>query len=170
MSDAPPGFFARLKMAWALLWSASTAAPAKALPAEAPAVAPAPENGNDAALVLLAMLQREGRLLDFLQEDVTGFSDEQVGAAARVVHEGCRKLIRKYVPLSPVVSQGEGSAITLPVGFDAQRFRLTGNVSGTAPYQGTLKHHGWQTPSPALPPLPKGMDVKVLAPAEVELA
>lgn len=169
MNDAPLSFWQRLKLAWAILWGA--ALPAKALPQPPPAAQPPrTENSHDSALVLLAMLQREGRLLDFLQEDVTGFSDEQVGAAARVVHEGCRKLLKKYVPLTPVVTQGEGSPLTVPAGFDAQRFRLTGNVTGSAPYQGTLKHHGWQTSSPALPDLPKGLDVKVLAPAEVELS
>jgi hypothetical protein len=169
MSDAPVGFFKRLQLAWAVLWGAPVPE-VKALPAAVSVAASAPvENAQDAALVLLAMLQREGRLIDFLQEEVTGFSDEQVGAAARVVHEGCRKLLRKYVPLSPVVAQGEGSPLTVPQGFDAQRFRLTGNVTGSAPYQGTLKHHGWQTSSPSLPPLPKGIDVRVLAPAEVEL-
>src|SRR5207253_6846543 len=40
-------------------------------------------DGNGAAVQLLAILQREGRLLDFLQEDVDGYADAQIGAAVR---------------------------------------------------------------------------------------
>jgi hypothetical protein len=115
------------------------------------------------------MLQREGRLIDFLQEDVAGFSDEQVGAAARVVHDGCRKVVRQYLALEPVLKDSEGASVQVPAGFDAQRIRLTGNVAGQPPFKGSLKHHGWAAREVSLPLPPAAMDPKILAPAEVEL-
>lgn len=128
-----------------------------------------PEQQHAAGLFILGLLQREGRLLDFLQEDVSSFSDADVGAAARVVHDGCRKALAQYVPLAPVVTLSEGASIDVPQGFDANRFRLTGNVTGAGPWKGALKHHGWVATKIALPDVPTTVDVKVLAPAEVEL-
>jgi len=141
------------------------------LPAPPPVVATPPEREHASALQLLAMLQREGRLIDFLQEDVAAFPDEDVGAAARIVHEGCRKLVRQYFTLEPVLPQNEGDRVQVPAGFDAQRIRLTGNVAGQPPYSnGALKHHGWVTTAVTLPSPSPAMDPRVLAPAEVELS
>jgi hypothetical protein len=120
-------------------------------------------------LHVLAVLQREGRLLDFIEEDITSASDEDVGAAARLVHEGCRKAVRQYMKLGPVVAHEEGAPYTVPAGFDAGAIRLTGNVVGAPPFQGSLKHRGWKATEVTLPEPPKGMDPQVLAPAEVEL-
>ncbi|MFZ5444962.1 MAG: DUF2760 domain-containing protein [Myxococcota bacterium] len=128
-----------------------------------------PEQQHAAGLFLLGLFQREGRLLDFLQEDLSGFADADVGAAARLVHDGCRKVLTQYVPLAPVVTKREGDAMELPAGFDANRFRLTGNVTGAGPWKGSLKHHGWVATKVELPEVPTTVDVKVLAPAEVEL-
>ena len=165
-------FFTRLKAAYAVLmgWTPVPAQQPALLPAPTP-VAPtlAPEAAHASGLFLLGMLQREGRLIDFLQEDVSGYSDAEVGAAARVVHDGCRKVLREYLPVAAVVPQNEGDKITVPAGFDANRYRLSGNVTGQAPYAGSLKHHGWVATDVKLPPVPTTMDVKVLAPAEVEL-
>ncbi|MBS1153570.1 MAG: hypothetical protein H6Q89_5268 [Myxococcaceae bacterium] len=158
-------FFARLKLAWAVLLGRAPAEPPP--PALLPALTP--ETAHASGLFLLGMLQREGRLIDFLQEDVGGFSDAEVGAAARVVHQGCRKVLREYLPVVAVVPQSEGDPVTVPAGFDANRYRLSGNVTGQAPYAGSLKHHGWVATEVKLPPVPTTMDVKVLAPAEVEL-
>lgn len=140
-------------------------------------VKPAPEPAKDvpravdhaSGLLILSMLQREGRFIDFLQEDVAAFSDAEVGGAARVVHEGCRKVLRQYLTLEPVLKDGEGARVTVPSGFDANRIRLTGNVAGNPPFQGTLKHHGWVAAEVKLPQISPGMDHKVLAAAEVEL-
>jgi hypothetical protein len=167
-------FFARLRLAFGILFGGQGAPAAPALPAapEVPALPPAaprPEQAHASALFVLSMLQREGRLLDFLQEDVSGFSDAEVGAAARVVHSGCRKVLQQYLPLSPVLKDEEGARVTVPAGFDANRYRLTGEVTGTAPYQGALKHHGWVASAVTLPPVPTSLDLSVLAPAEVEL-
>jgi len=149
---------------------------ARALPSSAPTVEAGrkgpelpPEKVHASGLFLLSMLQREGRFLDFLQEDVAPFSDADVGAAARVVHEGCRKVLRQYVDIAPVLTDPEGARVTVPEGFDAQRIRLTGNVAGQPPFHGALKHHGWVAFAIRLPPLPE-LDPKILAPAEVELS
>lgn len=167
-------FFSRLKLALSILFGGQL--PAPALPAaEPPRALPPPsapltaEQQHAAALFLLGLLQREGRLLDFLQEDLAGFTDADVGAAARLVHQGCRKVLAQYVPIAPVVMESEGAAMDIPQGFDANRFRLTGNVAGTGPWKGSLKHHGWVATAISLPEVPTTVDVKVLAPAEVEL-
>ncbi|QRN94614.1 DUF2760 domain-containing protein [Archangium violaceum] len=144
--------------------------PNKTEPVEKQPPAPLPpEREHAPALQVLAMLQREGRLIDFLQEDVAAFPDADVGAAARIVHEGCRKVLRQYLTLEPVLPQSEGDAVNVPAGFDAQRIRLTGNVAGQPPYNGALKHHGWVTTAVKFPSTSPAMDPRVLAPAEVEL-
>ena len=123
----------------------------------------------EAALQLLGLLQQEGRFIDFIQEEVNAFSDAEVGAAARVVHGGCRKAIQEHFTLVPVREEAEGSRITVAEGFDASALRLTGNLTGKPPYNGTLVHRGWQVTRAKLPKLVTGHNVHVLAPAEVEL-
>ena len=130
---------------------------------------PPPEREHASGLAVLGMLQREGRLIDFLQENVAAFSDAEVGAAARTVHEGCRKVVQQYLALEPVLKEQEGARVSVPAGFDAQRIRLTGNVAGQPPYTGSLKHHGWVTTAVRFPELSPSLDARVLAPAEVEL-
>lgn len=127
------------------------------------------EAGPEAALQLLSLLQREGRFIDFLEEDVSAFTDAQIGAAARVVHTSCRAAIREHFPLEPVRSEDEGSKVTLSKGFDAGKVRLVGNVSGEPPYTGTLTHRGWKVREVKLPKMSEGHDATVIAPAEVEL-
>jgi hypothetical protein len=135
-----------------------------------PVSAPPPEREHASALQLMAMLQREGRLVDFIQEDVAAFPDEDVGAAARIVHEGCRKVLRQYLTLEAVLPQNEGEQVQVPAGFDAQRIRLTGNVAGQPPHTGALKHKGWVITSVTFPSTSPTLDPRVLAPAEVELS
>ncbi|HEY0588569.1 MAG TPA: DUF2760 domain-containing protein [Pseudoduganella sp.] len=149
---------------------APAAAPAPVTaPAPAPAAAPLREATPDAALQLLSLFQREARLIDFTQENLSGYSDADIGAAARVVHEGCSKVLREHFTIDAVRSEAEGSRVTLPEGFDASAVRLTGNVVGKAPFTGTLSHRGWRASSVRLPKLAEAHDAKVLAPAEVEL-
>lgn len=163
-------FFARLKLALSILFGGPIPqAPALPSPPAAEPPRTRPQHPHAAGLFLLSLLQREGRLLDFLQEDIASFSDADVGAAARVVHAGCRKILTEYLPLSPVRSEGEGQPVELPPGFDANRYRLTGNVTGQGPWKGALKHHGWAVSKVLLPDVPTTVDVTVLAPAEVEL-
>ena len=123
----------------------------------------------DAALQLLALLQRDARLIDFTQEDLSGYSDADIGGAARVVHEGCSKVLREHFSLVPVRTEAEGSRLTLPQGFDARAVRLTGHVVGQAPFTGQLSHRGWRATEVRLPKLADGHDATVLAQAEVEL-
>jgi Domain of unknown function (DUF2760) len=123
----------------------------------------------DAALQLLGLLQKEARFLDFIQENVAAYSDADVGIAARVVHEGCSKVIKEHFTLDSVFHEQEGSKITLEQGFDATRVRLTGNIVGNAPFSGHLIHKGWQVRQMSLPKLTAGHDATIIAPAEVEL-
>ncbi|OJH40974.1 DUF2760 domain-containing protein [Cystobacter ferrugineus] len=148
----------------------SEPAPTQPAPPPPAPAAPPPEREHASALQFLAMLQREGRLVDFLQEDVAAFPDEDVGAAARIVHEGCRKVLRQYLALEPVLPQNEGDTVQVPAGFDAQRIRLTGNVAGQPPYSGSLKHKGWVITSVKFPSTSPALDPRVVAPAEVELS
>jgi len=127
------------------------------------------EYSPDAALQLLALLQREGRLVDFLEEDLSSASDADIGAAARVVHDGCRKALREHVTLEPVRHEDEGTKVTLEKGFDAASVRLVGNVVGEAPFTGTLRHRGWRAKDVKLPSMAEGHDAGVVAAAEVEL-
>lgn len=151
----------------------TVAAPAAPSPAAAPtpAAAPAPAAGPapDAALHVLGLLQRDGRLIDFLSEELTGFSDSEIGAAARTVHAGCRKVLDSYLELEPVFREAEGARVTVAPGFDPAAVRLTGNVVGSPPFEGSLRHHGWRATRSAFPPVPPAHDPRILAPAEVEL-
>lgn len=161
--------------------STPTAAPTVAPAAEPTPVTPVPGTpapvaaatpkaaDTTAALQLLSLLQREARLVDFVQEDIAAYSDAEIGAAARVVHEGCRKVLREHVSLTPVRAENEGSRLTLPAGFDAGAVRLTGNVIGQAPFTGTLTHRGWRATEVRLPQLAEGHDAHIVAQAEVEL-
>jgi len=123
----------------------------------------------DAALQLLGLLQKEARFIDFIKEDVTTFNDADIGAAARVVHEGCNKAINEHFTLASVRTEHEGSKVTLSQGFDAAAVRLTGNIVGSAPFTGTLIHKGWQVTGIRLPKLTAGHNAAIVAPAEVEL-
>lgn len=124
---------------------------------------------DTAALQLLGLLQREARFVDFIQEDVAPYTDAEIGAAARVVHAGCRKVLGEHFTIAPVRPEAEGARITLPAGFDAAAVRLTGHVVGQAPFTGTLGHRGWQVTQVQLPQLTDPQAAKVLAQAEVEL-
>ena len=114
-------------------------APAKTTPPATPVLREAEPN---AALQLLGLLQQEGRFIDFLKEDVTAYTDADVGAAARVLHQGCSKTLRDHFNIEPVRGETEGTRITLAAGFDATAVRLTGNLVGQAPYTGNLNHRG----------------------------
>jgi hypothetical protein len=141
-------------------------APVTAAP-PAPAPAAAPDHAE--ALHVLALLQRDGRLLDFCSESLEGFSDSEIGAAARTVHAGCRKVFEEYLQLEPVYREPEGASVTVAPGFDPHTIRVTGNVVGSPPFKGSLRHHGWRAARVSFPPIPPGQVARILAPAEVEL-
>lgn len=141
--------------------------PATAAPVPEPPVLK--EASPDAALQLLALLQRDARLIDFVGEDLGGYADAQIGAAARLVHEGCAKVLREHFSIVPVRDEAEGGRVTLQAGFDAAAVRLTGNVVGQPPFTGSLRHRGWRVTEVRLPKLAERHDTHVVAPAEVEL-
>lgn len=136
-------------------------------------VAPAPAANQAEAEVVsfLALFQEKGRLIDFLMEDITGFSDAQVGAAARVVHSGCAAVLKENFAIHPVREEREGSRISVPAGYAADEYRLIGRIAGEAPFSGTLVHRGWKTGQVKLPRLVRsnGDRLPTIAPAEVEL-
>jgi hypothetical protein len=136
-------------------------------PKQAPAAKPTVRSD---AITLLAALQREARFVDFIQEPLAGYSDAQIGAVARDVHRDSAAVIDRLFALKPAVSQEEGNQVDLPAGFDAGRFRLTGNVSGAPPFHGRLVHPGWEAAKCELPTWTGSKDsARVIAPAEVEI-
>jgi len=142
------------------------------MPERAASGAPAQRPGGDGsegALLLLGLLQREGRLIDFLQQDIHGYSDAEIGAAARLVHQGCQQALSAHLDIQPVREEPEGSAFTLEPGFDAASLRPTGRVIGEPPFSGTLVHRGWRVSATRLPQATPGHDPRILAAAEVEL-
>jgi hypothetical protein len=142
---------------------APPAAPVAAAPA-----APPPAETSDGAAQLLAILQRDGRLVDFLMEDLSAYQDAQVGAAVRDVHRGCREALDKYATLAPVMDLEEGSTVTVERDSEPARVKVVGNMAGAPPYRGVLRHRGWEVTRLALPPLP-ATGRTVVAPAEVEV-
>ncbi|GAB3652990.1 DUF2760 domain-containing protein [Ramlibacter alkalitolerans] len=186
-SSKPPSFFARIGLAFrafsAVLGDPGTAARLLDEPAgatAAPVAPPAPatpaapattlkQASPDSALQLLSLLQRDARLIDFAGENLADYSDAQVGAAARLVHEGCAKVLREHFQIVPVREEPEGSRVALAAGFDAAAVRLTGNVVGQPPFNGSLRHRGWRVAEVRLPQVAEGHDTRVLAAAEVEL-
>ena len=141
---------------------------------EKPAPAPAPKESKGAAqregaLALLGLLQREGRLVDFLREPLDGFADADIGAAARDVHRGCKKVLDQIFKLEPVMPGKEDEKVAVPKGFDPAEVRLIGEAKGEPPFRGTLRHHGWRAVDATLPQLAEGVDRAVVAPAEVEV-
>jgi hypothetical protein len=141
----------------------------KIVPGPAPEPVILKESMPDAALQLLGLLQQQARFIDFIKEDLSGFNDADIGVAARVVHEGCNKVINEHFTLASVRNEQEGNKVTLLKGFDAASVRLTGKVTGEAPFTGTLVHKGWQVMQIRLPKLTQGYNAAIIAPAEVEL-
>jgi hypothetical protein len=153
-------------------WLNDPAFAAKVNPLLAPAAPPEPAKPPKPSaepLRLLALLQREGRLLDFLLEDIQGYANDQIGAAVRDIHRQCQSAVKEHLELAPVLGAQEGSTVDVPTGFDPSAIRLTGNVTGQPPFRGTLQHHGWRVTTIKLKAPPEGQDEFVLQPAEVEL-
>ncbi len=142
----------------------------KPVPKPAPARQP-PKPVRSEAITLLAALQREARFVDFIMEPLDSYTDAQIGAAVRDVHRDCAKTIARFFSLRAMVQQEEGSPIEVPPGFDAGRFRLTGNVAGDPPFRGRLVHHGWEAVELQLPAWSgTPQSARVVAPVEVELS
>jgi hypothetical protein len=145
-------------------------------PAAAEAVRPPPvptqANQADAEVIsFLAMLQAKGRLVDFLMDDINTYADAQVGAAARVVHAGCRGVLQEHFRIRPVREEREGASVQVDAGYPVDEYRLLGKIGGSAPFSGVLVHHGWKTDMVKLPHILRSSTDRLpaIAPAEVEL-
>src|SRR5262245_15719011 len=145
------------------------------IPTPTPSAPPAPQVETraaetvDRAVQMLALLQRDGRLVDFITEDIAPYQDAQIGAAVRDVHESCRKVIERYLELEPVISSDEGQPVTVEPGFDPAAIKLIGNVTGKPPLRGLLRHRGWRVTRVNMHPLTDGGGREIIAPAEVEI-
>jgi len=139
-------------------------------PAKAPKSTKLPAAARSEALTLLATLQREARFVDFIQEPLAGYGDAQIGAAARDLHRDCGTVLARLFAIEPVVHEEEGAELEVPAGFDAGRYRLTGNVTGEPPFRGRLVHHGWKAAKCELPSWSgSSKAARIVAPVEVEL-
>ena len=183
------GFLQRLALAWRILFDAAFASsiaeiqdeqlgtkPNKALANnqsvddKQTATTTKPNEKQAGAAQLLTLLQREGRFVDFISEDISSFADAEVGAAARAVHQGCAKVFRQHLQLAAIRSEDEAAQIDVPVGFDSARLSLSGQVQGAPPYKGRLLHPGWELHEITLPSRQgASQNLFVIAPAEVEI-
>lgn len=131
--------------------------------------AKAATSARSQAIDLLAALQREARLIDFLKEPIAAYSDAQIGAAVRDVHRDSAAALERMFSLKPVLQDAEGSTVEVG-GGDAAKVRLTGNVSGAPPHRGVLRHQGWQASKLELPAWSGSeRSALIVASAEVEL-
>ena len=144
--------------------TASPSAAAKPKTVDTPAA-----ESVDRAVQMLSLLQRDGRFIDFLAEDVASYPDAQLGAAVRSIHTSCRQVLERYVKLDPVIDSEEDQPVTVPAGFDPAAIKLVGNVTGNPPLRGVLRHRGWRVKEASLPSLPQGTGRAIVAPAEVEI-
>jgi hypothetical protein len=154
---------------WLLVFSLGRRLPRQVPIETAPAKVSEGRPSPEAAVQMLAALQREGRLIDFLQEDLSSYEDSQIGAAVRNIHTGCKEALKEHMEIRPVLVEKEGAAVTIPPGFDARAIRLTGNVTGDPPFRGILRHRGWQVEHIRLPQSGEQKNHWILAPAEVEI-
>jgi hypothetical protein len=141
-------------------------ATATAAPKPSPAPAKPSAGPADGAVQILAVLQRDARLVDFLMEDISAYPDDQIGAAVRDVQTQARETLSRYLRLEPVVDSVEG-VYTKADGLETAEVKFIGNVpaSGKAP-GGLLRHKGWKAAKVDLPQAAPGA---VLAPAELEV-
>ena len=178
MTVSSVSFGGRIGLAFRVLFDGALAARVLAPPTAPerellPAVLSVPpaakqERASDGALQLLALLQREGRFVDFVQQDVAAFPDADIGAAARVVHEGCRRALQAHARVVSVRNEAEGASLTLAEA--SPDVKLVGNVAGSAPFRGVLRHRGWRVQVLSLPKRIGAQDPELIAPAELELS
>jgi len=139
----------------------------RSAPKPQPAASAAPRV-SDSALQILSILQRDSRLVDFIMEDIAGYSDDQVGAAVRGLHDQARESLSRYVKLDPVIDGVEGT-FTKPVVSDPAAVKFIGNVPSGKPSGGLLRHKGWRAGKIDLPALNPKQDATIIAPAEIEI-
>jgi hypothetical protein len=140
-------------------------------PAPKPAAPPEPAADHiDGAVEMLAILQRDSRLIDFLMEDISAYDDEQIGAAVRSMHDQCKASLIRYVRLTPVIDAVEGtqaSVANIAAADKPSLVKFIGNVPAQTPKSGTLRHKGWRAEKIELPKPKHG--AVVIAPAEIEI-
>jgi hypothetical protein len=151
--------------------SAPLVQPEAAAPAPVPIQPPVPSRNQAEAEIVafFGLLQEKGRLVDFLMEDVTAYEDSEVGAAARVIHQGCLQVLQEYFKISAISEAQEGTQVTVPAGYSPDQYRLVGKLTGEPPFTGTLLHKGWKTEFVKLPRIVTTERLPSIAPAEVEL-
>ncbi len=135
-----------------------------------PVEPPKPPKPSGAPLRMLAILQAESRLVDFLLEDIQGAADEQIGQAVREVHKKAQAALKQHAVIETVLTGNEGDTTTVPKGFDPSAIRVVGNVTGEPPFTGQINHPGWRVKELKVAPPPEGADEFVLQPAEVQIA
>ncbi|MFM8271812.1 MAG: DUF2760 domain-containing protein [Gemmata sp.] len=134
-----------------------------------PVEPPKPPKPSGAPLRMLALLQAESRLVDFLLEDIQGATDEQIGQAVREIHKKAQAALKQHAVIEPVLGGNEGDTTTVPKGFDASAVRVVGNVTGEPPFTGAINHPGWRVKELKLATPAEGADEFVLQPAEVQI-
>jgi len=127
------------------------------------------EHTDSSHLRLLCYLQQSSRLIDFLKEDITPFSDAQVGAAVRKIHQDCAQAVEELVTIRPLKDEQEGSTIQVPKGYNPSEVKVVGKVKGEAPFTGVLVHRGWKAQKRSLPKKTGEQTLDVICPAEVEI-
>ena len=161
----------------------SAGAPAAKPRKAAPAAEPPPRNRQAEAAVaarreaddkrlflhLVAVLQKEGRLLDFFSEDLSAYNDGQIGAAVRSIHENCKKAIDGHIAPQAILTQQEDEEIEVAADFDPNALKLVGNVTGRPPFKGIVRHRGWQARRLELPAFSGNVAPEIIAPAEIEV-
>jgi hypothetical protein len=120
-------------------------------------------------LRLLALLQQSGRLIDFLKEDIHDFTDAQIGAAVRQIHQDCGKSLEELITLRPLIPEKEGTSITIQKGYDPAAIKILGKVRGEPPYTGTVVHPGWKAHKRSLPQKMGEQSSEIICPAEIEV-
>jgi hypothetical protein len=171
-AGSPGGVFEGLGVASKAKQDAAFAAKLQAILAGAelkPIEPPKPAKPSGAPLRMLALLQAESRLVDFLMEDIAGAGDAQIGQAVREIHKKAQAALKQHATIEPVLSGTEGDTATVPTGFDPSAIRVVGNVTGAPPFTGQIQHPGWRVVELKLAAPPEGADEFVLQPAEVQI-
>ncbi len=127
------------------------------------------ETLDSSHLRLLSLLQQSARLIDFFKEDISKYSDAQVGAAARKIHQDGSKVLEEIVTIRSIKEENEGAKIQVEAGYDPAAIKVVGKVKGEPPYHGILIHKGWKATKQSLPRKIGEQYDNVLQPAEIEI-